>query len=83
MFCKEYSDMQAACLLLDLFIHLSHLFSSQMLTERDKSIRRSTFVVYDLLREINYNYMEKFTSERIEDQFSCNFDYINLSLIHI
>ncbi len=74
---KEYSDLQAACLLLDLFIHLSHLFSSQMLTERDKSIKRSTFVVYDLLREINYNYMKKFTSERIEDQFSCNFDYIN------
>lgn len=74
---KEYSDVQAACLLLDLLIHLSHLFSSQFLTEDNEKIRRSTFVVYELLREINSNYKEKFSSSSIEKKFACNFDYIN------
>ncbi len=74
---KEYADMQTACLLLDLLVHLSHIFSSQFLTEGNEKIRRSTFVVYELLREINSNYKEKFSSYDIEKKFACNFDYIN------
>lgn len=74
---KEFSDIQTACLLLDLFIHLSHLFSGEILTNDKTSIKRSTFVVYELLREINHNYAEKFSSHLIESKFTCNFDYIN------
>lgn len=74
---KEYSDAQTACLLLDLLIHLSHIFSSQFLTKGDEKFRRSTFVVYELLREINSIYREKFSSSFIEKKFACNFDYIN------
>lgn len=74
---KEHSDLQTSCLLLDLFIHLSHIFSNQILSNEDRNIKRSTFIVYDLLREINYNYAEKFSSRLIEAKFTCNFDYIN------
>ena len=74
---KEFCDIQTSCLLLDLFVHLSHLFANQMLSNEEKSIKRSTFIVYQLLKEINYNYAEKFSSRMIESKFSCNFDYIN------
>lgn len=74
---KEFSHVQASCLLLDLFVHLSHLFSGEILTNDKKNIKRSTFVVYELLREINHNYADKFSSHLIESRFTCNFDYIN------
>ena len=74
---KEFSDLQTSCLLLDLLVHLSHIFSSQILSNDDRTIKRSTFIVYNLLREINYNYGEKFSSRLIEAKFNCNFDYIN------
>lgn len=74
---KEFCDIQTSCLLVDLFVQLSHLFSNQMLSDEEKSIKRSTFIVYQLLKEINYNYAEKFSSRIIERKYSCNFDYIN------
>ena len=74
---KEYFHIQTSCLLLDLFIHLSHLFANQILSKEEKSIKRSTFLVYQLLKEMNYNYAEKFSSQLIERKFACNFDYIN------
>lgn len=74
---KEFFDIQSSCLLLDLFIHLSHFLSKQMLSNEEKSIKRSTFIVYQLLKEMNNHYAEKFTSRIIERKFECNFDYIN------
>lgn len=74
---KEFCDIQTSCLLLDLFVHLSRSFAQQMLSNEEKSIKQSTFIVHQLLKEINYNYAEKFSSSLIESKFSCNFDYIN------
>ncbi len=74
---KEFFDIRTSCLLVDLFIHLSHLFTKQMLSHQEKSIKRSTFIVYRLLKELNNNYTRKFSSSMIERQFECNFDYLN------
>ncbi len=74
---KEFFDIRTSCLLVDLFIHLSLLFTKQLLSHHEKSIKRSTFIVYRLLKELNNNYTRKFSSSMIERQFECNFDYLN------
>lgn len=74
---KEFGDIQTSCILVEIFVYLSHLFSNQMLSKEEKSMKRSTLLVYQLLKEMNYNYAEKFSGHLIEKKFHCNFDYLN------
>ncbi len=74
---KEFFDLQTSCIFLDALIHLSHLFSKQILSNEETNIKRSTLIVYQLLKEMNNNYAGKFSSQLIERRFECNFDYIN------
>lgn len=74
---KEFYDYQTSCSLIELFIHLSHLFSNWVLTNEDNSVKKSTIIVYQLLKDMNRNYAEKFSSHSIELKYCCNFDYIN------
>ena len=64
-------------MLIDLLIHLSHLLSAQLLSKEEASTKRSTAIVYALLKDINRNYAEKFSSRLIESRYGGNFDYIN------
>lgn len=74
---KTFYDYQAACVFLDFIIHLSHLFAYEMLENQQTTVKRSTLIVYRLIDDINRNYMQKYSSQMIENKYNCNFDYIN------
>ena len=48
-----------------------------MLENQQTTVKRSTLIVYRLIDDINRNYMQKYSSQMIENKYNCNFDYIN------
>lgn len=74
---KNYNRGLTSLKLSEVFIRLSqyHTFSEdeKKSTSHMKAFRK----VHDLLNYVHTNYNQKITSTDIEEQFNCNYDYIN------
>ncbi|EFM08936.1 transcriptional regulator, AraC family [Paenibacillus curdlanolyticus YK9] len=74
---KNYNRALTALKLSELFIWMSREYMMLVLQSNQKRTTKSNLKVYELLDYIHQHYASKITSERIESEFDCNFDYIN------
>ncbi|MEK0317457.1 AraC family transcriptional regulator [Cohnella sp. 56] len=74
---KTYNQGMTALKLSELFIRLSRENMLAVLQKSRKRPTKSIVIAYELLDYIHQHYPSKLTSERIEREFKCNFDYLN------
>lgn len=74
---KNYNQGMIALKLSELFIRLSRENMLAFLQKTRQRQTKSIVMAYELLDYIHQRYPSKITSETIERDFKCNFDYLN------
>lgn len=73
----EHYLLQGNCMFVELLINLSREFITFLLSDDSIKTLKSQKIIQDILSFFNEYYYEKITSEFLELQYNCNFDYIN------
>ena len=66
-----------SCKVLEAFIEVSRSFIFSEIENLSSGVPKSYKKIQELLKYLNTEYAEKITSNTLEEQFSCNFDYMN------
>lgn len=74
---KNYNQSLTALRLSELFVRLSREYMLAVLQQTRKRQTKSILMAHELLDYIHQHYQTKITSEQIEREFRCNFDYLN------
>lgn len=73
----ENYKVSCACRLLEAFVEIAREAVSVEALQRMPGIPQSYRRVHELLGYLNANYAKDISSRTIEEEFSCNFDYLN------
>ena len=73
----EHYLLQGNCMFLELLINISREFVTYLLSDSSIKTLKSQKIIQDLLSFFNEYYYKKITSNFLEIQYNCNFDYIN------
>lgn len=73
----ENYKILCSCKVLEAFIETSRSFVLTEIEKMSGGVPKSNIKVQELLTFLNTKYKNKINSQVIEDQFDCNFDYIN------
>lgn len=73
----ENYKVSCACRLMEAMVEIAREAVSLEVLERMPGIPRSYRRVHDLLGYLNANYDKEISGKSIEEEFSCNFDYLN------
>jgi len=73
----ENYKVSCACRLMEAFVEIAREAVSVETLQRMPGIPQSYRRVHELLGYLNANYSKEISSKTIEEEFSCNFDYLN------
>lgn len=73
----EHRKLQAGCLLLELLVILSREYISEFLYQKNATTINSVRTVYEIISFLETSYSSDISGSLLEEQFNCNFDYIN------
>lgn len=66
-----------SCKVLEALVEVSRSFIFSEIENLSSGVPKSYKKIQELLKYLNTEYAEKITSSTLEEQFSCNFDYMN------
>lgn len=73
----EYYKVNCQCRIMEAMVEISRAALSSMAEGREPGISLSYQRIHELLNYLNANYHRPISGAGIEEEFSCNFDYLN------
>lgn len=73
----ENYKVSCACRLVEAFVEIARESVSIEMLKRTQGVPQSYHKVHEVLGYLNANYDKDISSKMIEDEFACNFDYLN------